>query len=134
MKYAEMVQAQAEVLIAEMEKGHSFLPFLKPGDPALTKGLPYNPTTGKPYRGGNMVMLWIAGMTAGYQDTRWLTFKQAQAIGAQALSSTEEGQDLSKLHQALDPAQDGRHPDQVSGQDAKIPADGRDPSQGEPVR
>lgn len=83
MKYAEVVQAQAEVLIAEMEKGHSFLPFLKPGDPALTKGLPYNPTTGKPYRGGNMVMLWIAGMTAGYQDTRWLTFKQAQAIGAQ---------------------------------------------------
>jgi type VI secretion system secreted protein VgrG len=57
----------------------------------------------------------------------------AQAIGAQALTSTEEGQDLSKLHQALDPAQDGRHPDQVNGQDAKIPADGRDPSQGEPV-
>ncbi|MCA6216261.1 type VI secretion system tip protein VgrG [Ideonella sp. B7] len=57
----------------------------------------------------------------------------AQAIGAQALSSTEEGQDLVKLHQALDPSQDGRHPDQVNGQDAKIPTDGRDPSQGEPV-
>lgn len=57
----------------------------------------------------------------------------AQAIGAQALSSTEEGQDLAKLHQALDPAQDGRHPDQVNGQEAKIPSDGRDPSQGEPV-
>jgi type VI secretion system secreted protein VgrG len=58
----------------------------------------------------------------------------AQAIGAQALTSTEEGQDLSKLQQALDPAQDGRHPDQVNGQDAKIPRCGRgDPSQGEPV-
>ncbi|MCO5978118.1 type VI secretion system Vgr family protein, partial [Ideonella oryzae] len=57
----------------------------------------------------------------------------AQAIGAQALTSTEDGQDLSKLHQALDPAQDGHHPDQVNGQDAKIPTDGRDPSQGEPV-
>ena len=61
----------------------------------------------------------------------------AQAIGAQGLSSTEEGQDLSKLYQALDPAQDGRHPDQVNGQEAKIPTDGRDSggdaSQGEPV-
>ncbi|TWI09385.1 ArdC family protein [Aerolutibacter ruishenii] len=83
MKYADMAQAQAAVLIAEMEKGHSFLPFLKPGDPALVNGLPYNPTTGKPYRGGNMVMLWIAGMVDGYEDRRWLTYKQAQAIGAQ---------------------------------------------------
>ena len=53
MKYADMAQAQAAVLIAEMEKGHPFLPFLKPGDPALVNGLPYNPTTGRAYRGGN---------------------------------------------------------------------------------
>ena len=61
----------------------------------------------------------------------------AQAIGAQALTSTEEGQDLGKLQQALDPQKDGHHPEQVNGQDAKIPTDGRDsggdPSQGEPV-
>jgi type VI secretion system secreted protein VgrG len=58
----------------------------------------------------------------------------AQAIGAQALTSTEEGQDLGKLQQALDPAQDGRHPDQVNGQDAKIPgwADGETPARASP--
>ena len=83
MKYADMAQAQAAVLIAEMEKGHPFLPFLKPGDPALVNGLPYNPTTGRAYRGGNMVMLWIAGMVEGYEDRRWLTYRQAQSIGAQ---------------------------------------------------
>lgn len=83
MKYSDMAQAQATLLIAEMEKGHSFLPFLKPGDPSMMNGLPYNPTTGKAYRGGNMIMLWIAGMVECYADTRWLTYKQAQALGAQ---------------------------------------------------
>jgi antirestriction protein ArdC len=83
MKHADLIQAQASLLIAEMAKGHSFLPFLKPGDPAAAHGLPYNPTSGKAYRGGNMVMLWIAGLSDGFTDRRWLTYKQAQSLGAQ---------------------------------------------------
>lgn len=83
MKHADMARQQADMLIAEMAKGHSFLPFLKPGDPSLVGGLPYNPTTGKAYRGGNMVMLWIAAMESGFADSRWMTYRQAQALGAQ---------------------------------------------------
>lgn len=83
MKYAELAQAQAKVLIDLMGQGKPFLPFLKPGDPATINNLPYNPTTGKAYRGGNRVLLWIVSMTAGYSDNRWLTYKQAQALGAQ---------------------------------------------------
>jgi hypothetical protein len=103
MKYADMAQAQAAVLIAEMEKGHPFLPFLKPGGPALVNGLPYNPTTGRAYRGGNMVMLWIAGMVEGYEDRRWLTYRQAQSIGAQV----RKGAKSVPLRYVIYPERDG---------------------------
>ncbi|GAB3513096.1 ArdC family protein [Pseudoxanthomonas daejeonensis] len=83
MKYADLAQAQANVLIDLMKEGKPFLPFLKPGDPSTVNGLPYNPTTGKAYRGGNRVMLWIAGMVNHFEDNRWLTYKQALAVGAQ---------------------------------------------------
>lgn len=83
MKYAELAQAQAQILIDLMGEGKPFLPFMKPGDPSTVNNLPYNPTTGKAYRGGNRVMLWIVSMVERYEDTRWLTYKQAQALGAQ---------------------------------------------------
>lgn len=83
MKYADLAQAQANVLIDLMKEGKPFLPFLKPGDPSTVNGLPYNPTTGKAYRGGNRVMLWIAGMVNHFEDNRWMTYKQAMAVGAQ---------------------------------------------------
>lgn len=83
MKYADLAQAQANVLIDLMKEGKPFLPFLKPGDPSTVNGLPYNPTTGKAYRGGNRVMLWIAGMVNHFEDNRWLTYKQATSVGAQ---------------------------------------------------
>lgn len=82
MKYAELAQQQAQLLIDLMAQGKPFLPFLKPGDPRTVNNLPYNPTTGKAYRGGNRVMLWIASMVNGWEDNRWVTFKQAQALGA----------------------------------------------------
>jgi antirestriction protein ArdC len=44
-------------------------------------GLPMNPTTGKPYRGGNILSLMIAGMASGYSDPRWMTFNQAKEAG-----------------------------------------------------
>jgi len=49
----------------------------KPGDPLLT--LPNNPTTGKNYRGINVLHL----MSQGRTDPRWLTYKQAASLGAQ---------------------------------------------------
>jgi len=48
----------------------------------------------------------------------------ALASGAHGLHSHDEGQALSRLAQALDPALDGRHPAQVNGQDA-LKAEGR---------
>lgn len=68
----------AELLISRMKEGTA--PWQKPwkaGDPFLF--MPMNPTTGKRYKGINAMYLMAQGRT----DQRWLTYNQAQAIGAQ---------------------------------------------------
>lgn len=67
----------AERLITQLQAGTA--PWQKPWQPGHATR-PYNPTTGKSYRGGNA--LWL--MAQERSDPRWLTFKQAQAQGAQA--------------------------------------------------
>lgn len=42
--------------------------------------IPFCPVTGKEYGGANMVRLMLTGMEKGYDDNRWLTFKQLQTI------------------------------------------------------
>jgi antirestriction protein ArdC len=34
-----------------------------------------------PYRGINVLTLWVAAMSKGYSSPHWLTFKQAIALG-----------------------------------------------------
>ena len=45
--------------------------------------LPLNLTTGKPYSGINVLMLWAAGLRNGYTSPYWLTYKQAADRGGQ---------------------------------------------------
>jgi antirestriction protein ArdC len=45
--------------------------------------LPLNLTTGKPYSGINVLMLWAAGLQNGYTSPYWLTYKQASNKGGQ---------------------------------------------------
>lgn len=73
--YHEVVAAE---LIKQIEAGTS--PWQKPwsADGALI-GLPMNPVTENRYRGINTVHL----IAQGYADPRWMTYKQAQSIGAQ---------------------------------------------------
>jgi|LSQX01.2.fsa_nt_gb antirestriction protein ArdC len=42
---------------------------------------PANATTRKPYRGINVLMLWLSSVLGGYSSPYWLTFRQAQANG-----------------------------------------------------
>lgn len=72
--FAERV---AEKLISELEKGTA--PWQKPWSAGAVDYLPHNPTTGNRYKGVNALML----MSQGRDDTRWMTYKQAQAQGAQ---------------------------------------------------
>ncbi|MGC2661692.1 MAG: zincin-like metallopeptidase domain-containing protein, partial [Bryobacteraceae bacterium] len=40
-------------------------------------GIPMNPTTDKAYRGGNAIHLMATALQRGYDDPRWMTYKQA---------------------------------------------------------
>src|SRR5579883_137563 len=53
----------------------------EPGAPALSA--PMNPTTGRAYRGGNAIHLIATAMRKGYEDPRWMTYKQASEEGWQ---------------------------------------------------
>lgn len=46
-------------------------------------GLPSNFATGIPYSGMNIMMLWCSASKQGFVDSRWMTYKQAQALGGQ---------------------------------------------------
>ena len=67
-------------IIAELEAGR--LPWVQPWEsgPAPT-GLPCNAATGRPYSGVNILVLWATLFERGYASQRWLTYRQAQALG-----------------------------------------------------
>lgn len=68
----------AETLIEQLKQGTA--PWQRPWEPGQSGGgMPMNPTTGKRYKGINAVYL----MAQGKDDTRWMTYKQAAAVGAQ---------------------------------------------------
>lgn len=69
-------------IIEMLENGTA--PWQKPWDPIKAVAeMPQNPTTGKAYRGGNAVHLMAIAASRGYEDPRWLTYRQAQAEGWQ---------------------------------------------------
>jgi antirestriction protein ArdC len=67
-------QEMTDEVIHLIESGAA--PWQQPWEGGET-GMPMNPTTGKAYRGGNVLGLMISSMVRGYTDPRWMTFKQA---------------------------------------------------------
>jgi antirestriction protein ArdC len=69
-------------IIAELEAG--CFPWVQPWGSSGVRaslGLPNNATTGRRYSGINVLILWSAVVENGYSVQRWLTFKQALALG-----------------------------------------------------
>lgn len=64
----------------------SVMPWRAPWDAArvhaATPGMPLR-ATGEAYRGANVVLLWAAQAARGYGRRTWITYKQAEALGAQ---------------------------------------------------
>lgn len=71
-------------ILAELEQGTR--PWIKPwsGDNMAPSGQP-RPlrATGQPYRGINVLLLWMEAQASGFVSPSWMTYKQAQALGAQ---------------------------------------------------
>jgi antirestriction protein ArdC len=70
-------------IIADLERGN--LTWLQPWQTGHKAGPVSRPLRagGKAYRGVNVLMLWAAAMEKGYNCPLWLTYKQAQELGAQ---------------------------------------------------
>ena len=69
-------------IIGELEAGR--VPWVQPWGTQATKAqlaLPRNATTGRPYSGINVLILWGAVIERGFTGQSWLTFRQAQSIG-----------------------------------------------------
>lgn len=60
----------------------------KPWTADTPMGMPFCVTTGREYGGANMVKLMLTGIINGYQDDRWLTFKQLQQVQADHPAAT----------------------------------------------
>jgi len=83
-KNSDLYQSVTDCVIAQLEAGR--VPWVQPwGRPEITAplGLPSNAQTGRNYSGVNILLLWGAAIDTQRTTQTWLTYKQAQSMGAQ---------------------------------------------------
>ena len=70
-------------ILAELEQG--VRPWMKPWSAETLAGRVTRPlrSTGEPYAGINVILLWMEAVANGYASPTWMTYKQAQAHGGQ---------------------------------------------------
>lgn len=79
MQTSEYRKAVTERLIGMLESGTA--PWQKPWEAGIAAmNRPHN-FNGRPYHGVNALMLWCTAIDKGYEDPRWLTFKQVNKLG-----------------------------------------------------
>ena len=68
-------------IISELEAGR--FPWVQPwaSSGGTPLGLPQNASTGRTYSGVNILLLWFAAIEQGRPSQRWLTYRQALALG-----------------------------------------------------
>lgn len=78
----DIYQVVTDSIIEALESGVKpwVCPWVRNGAAA---GLPANMATGAAYSGINIMLLWCSAAKQGFQDSGWLTYKQAQEMGAQ---------------------------------------------------
>lgn len=72
-----------ERILAQLEQGTR--PWAKPWSAEHLAGRVTRPlrANGKPYRGINVLMLWLEAVAKGYAAPIWMTYRQAQELGGQ---------------------------------------------------
>lgn len=75
----DLYQEVTNSILKQLEKGVP--PWIQPWNAGKVT-LPENALTGKRYRGVNILLLWGSAAEKGFSSNRWMTFKQAQALGA----------------------------------------------------
>ncbi len=77
----DLYQNVTDKIIAALEAGTP--PWIRPWRVDADTGLPVNGGTQRPYQGINIVLLTMEAMVQGYARNRWLTYRQAAALGGQ---------------------------------------------------
>ena len=76
-------------IIAQLEEG--VLPWVKPWDDGRAPlGLPRNGQTGRCYSGINVLILWHTLFHRRFHSQRWVTFRQALAMGGNVRVGLED--------------------------------------------
>lgn len=76
----DLYQQVTDSIIGAIERGT--LPWRTDRNRVYTGSvMPQNGTTGYHYSGVNVLLLWIAAEERGFHSNRWLTYKQAEAVG-----------------------------------------------------
>ena len=80
---ADIYTRITETILAQLEQGTR--PWAKPWNAEHLAGRITRPLRagGKPYRGINVVMLWLSATLKGYTAPIWMTYRQAQELGGQ---------------------------------------------------
>ena len=78
MKTNELYQQVTNQIIAQLEKGVA--PWKRPWA-TIGGGFPKNAASGRSYRGLNVMLLWCAAETKGFDSNLWGTFRQWKSLG-----------------------------------------------------
>ncbi len=77
----DLYTSVTQQLITALEAGTP--PWVCPWNSGGGSVIPANLSSGRPYRGINILLLNLQQMVCGYATNRWLTYQQARALGAQ---------------------------------------------------
>lgn len=80
MKSNDTYERITQTIVEQLENGVK--PWISPWNGAPNMKLPLR-SNGQTYQGINVLALWIASLTFGYDQPMWMTFKQAQELGGQ---------------------------------------------------
>jgi antirestriction protein ArdC len=72
-------QNVVEDLVRIIEGG--VMPWQLPWASSTSSGLPINVSTKRSYSGSNVLLLWVAQASSGYENSLWIGFDQAKKIG-----------------------------------------------------
>lgn len=87
MSHPDLYQSVTDRIVAALEAGAP--PWVCPWARSPGMAAPANLGTGRPYRGINVLLLNLQAASRGYPLNRWLTYRQAQALGAQVRRGEE---------------------------------------------
>lgn len=80
--YKDVYTRVTDRIIADLE--HGVRPWMKPWSASNTDGRIIRPLrhNGTPYKGINVLLLWGEAIEKGYSSSTWMTYKQAETLGA----------------------------------------------------